>query len=105
MFTDSLFPFLFLSLFVQLSTLKYTLYNFTGVNVLEAMVTNISVDTHFPCGNIWVILEWHEGCRPMVNGVGSAKGQTLEKGFRGDEGRGEDDRIDVLCNDQRTQHL
>lgn len=40
----------------------------------------------------------------MVNGVGSAKGQTLEKGFRGDEGRGEDDRVDVLCNNQRTQH-
>lgn len=60
------------------------------------MGADFSEDVHVLGGGIGVVGQRHEGCRAVVDGIGGSEWKVAQVCFCWGEGRGEDDRVDVL---------
>lgn len=95
-FSGGLFALFALSLFVQRSAFHDPGDNLGGVDILEAVVANLTVNVHGLGHSVGVELERHKCCLAVVDGQGGGVGECVEEGFAKREGGAKDGGVDVL---------
>ena len=94
--TRSFLSFGSLSLLVHLSTLQNPLDDLACIDILKVMIANLVINVEFLSPCIWIVREWHKGCRTMVDSTGSTKREVGEVCCCGSKRCREDDGINVL---------